>query len=58
MTGESHLGGKVPANQQARRPAVTSKFGTFPIRYRQMIDTSAFYYAKVLELLSAVVPHY
>jgi len=30
----------VQQNQQARRPAVTSKFGTFPIRYRQLIHFS------------------
>jgi hypothetical protein len=35
--------GKVLSNQQARRPAVNKKmFGTFPIRYRQLMDASAF----------------
>jgi hypothetical protein len=43
MTGESRIGGKVLSNQQARRPAVNkTMFGTFPIRYRQMIDASRF----------------
>ena len=50
MTGESRIGGKVSAIQQARRPAGNKRmFGTFPIRYRQMIKASAFY-AKLLEL--------
>jgi hypothetical protein len=35
--------GRYSAIQQARRPAVSGMFATFPIRYRQLIDASALF---------------